>query len=196
MRPSRESFIPKGSTKISDKRSDAVAYIYAVCDAPYAAIFYGKQARPFSHYRYRSTERRDKAVSDAFASRQASLAAKANWKAERTAKADAFRAEIQVGDIFHYSFGYDETHHVFYEVTELKGKYATVRPIEQAQRELGYDNRHRCMPQSGAFCGEPQRVLIQDGRIAVDRHHHASKWNTGRVAGVPVGPSYTGGGMH
>ncbi len=193
---SREFYIPKHSTKVADKLSDAIAYLYERDGKLFAAIFVGKQAKPLSHYRYRDTARREDAIKDAFNNNRAHAAHKAKLKTERKAEATEFAARLEVGDIFHYSFGYDETHHVYVEVIEIKGRYCTVRKIAQAQTDLGYDYRHRCMPQSGAFIGEPERCLIQDGRILVDRHYHASKWNTRRVAGVVIRPSYTGGGMH
>jgi len=196
-KPMRESYIPKNSTKVCDKKSDAVAYVYD-CESGKcgAAVFYGKQARPYSHTLYRDAARLEADIARLFAGRQLTLGTRATWAAERKAKAEAFRAEIEVGDIFHYSYGYDETHHVFYEVVAIAGRYATVRKIRQAQQDLGYDWRHRCMPQSGDYCGPETRVLIQDGRIKVDHHYHASKWNTATVAGVKIGPSYTGGGAH
>lgn len=195
---SRDCYIPHGAVKVTDKRSDAVAYVY-ISDKfarPAVLVFLGKQAKPAMHYLYRSERECEIAIRHAFAARRAALKHKAERSADRAAKAEAFRTTIQVGDIFHYSFGYDETHHVFYEVTGLHGKFAMVRRIAQAQHDLGYDNRHRCMPQSGEFIGLPVRVLIQDGCIKVDHHYHARKWNTERVAGVPFGPAYVGGGMH
>jgi len=193
----REFYIPAKSIKITDKASDAVAYIYTTARNLFgAAVFFGKQAKPVAHYTYRTAEKRETAVRDLFKSRQESIAYTQNRKTERKTKAVEFAASVEVGDIFHYSFGYDETHHVFYEVTEVAGRFAIVRKIAQAQEDLGYDYRHRCMPQSGAFIGAPERVLLQDGMIKVDRHYHASKWNTRTVAGVKVGPSYTGGGCH
>lgn len=193
----REFYIPKGSVKVADKASDAVAYVYTNSrERPTAAMFWGAQAKPVWHYNFRSAAAMEKNVREGFERRRAIIADKANRKVERKAKSVEFAASVEVGDIFHYSFGYDETHHVYLEVTAVDGRYAIVRRIQQAQEDLGYDNRHRCMPQSGAFCGEPQRVLLQDGLIKVDRHYHASRWNTRRVAGVPVGPSYQGGGMH
>jgi hypothetical protein len=197
MKLEREFYIPKPSTKVADKLSDAVAYIYATKDnAPAACVFYGKQSKPVWRYRFRNETKREAAIREAFKRRRLSVAGGAERRAEAKVKAAAFAAEIQVGDIFHHSYGYDETHHVYHEVVAVKGRFAEVRPIAQAQKDLGYDYRHRCMPQSGAFTGPAKRVLIQDGRILVDQHYHASKWNTSRVAGVAMGPAYTGGGMH
>ncbi len=192
----REYYIPKHSTKVADKLSDAVAYLYERDGKLFAAIFVGKQAKPLSHYRYRDATRREESIRQAFANNQQHATRRIATKTDRKAKATEFAAALEVGDIMHYSFGYDETHHVYVEVTEIKGRYCTVRKIQQAQVDLGYDNRHRCMPQSGAFIGVPKRCLIQDGRILVDRHYHATKWNTSRVAGVAMGPAYQGGGMH
>lgn len=202
MRFTREYHIPKGSTKVSDKHSDAVAYVSQFHSSRTgnmrycAAVFFGKQSKPVSNYTYSTEAKRAEDVARLFKARQDTIARVGGRKEERKEKSIAFAASIEIGDIFHYSFGYDETHHVFYEVTDIKGRFATVRRVKQAAIDLGYDNRHRCMPQSGDYCGEPTRVLIQDGLIKVDRHYHASKWNTKRVAGVPVGPAYTGGGMH
>jgi hypothetical protein len=194
MRLPREFYIPKGAFKVSDKLSDAVAYVGNNRHGkPCAVVFYGKQAKPVADYYYRDEAERAEAVEKLFANRREIMGWKDKRKADRKAGAESFRASVEVGDIFHYSFGYDETHNVFVEVTEINGKHATIREVKQAQRDLGY--RHECKPQPGDFCGEPQRVLIQDGYIRVGRHF-ASKWNTGRVAGTPVGPSYLGGGTH
>jgi hypothetical protein len=196
MRLPREFYIPKGAMKVSDKLSDAVAYVSINRNGkPGAVVFYGKQAKPVADYYYLTETERAEAVQKLFANRREIMGWKDKRKVERKIGAESFRASVEVGDIFHYSFGYDETHNVFVEVTEIKGKYAVIREVTQAQRNLGYDNRYQCGPQPGDFCGQPQRVLLQDGYIKVGRHF-ASKWNTGRVAGVPVGRSYTGGGTH
>jgi len=197
MKSTREFYIPKGSVKVADKLSDAVAYVYETKSGKLAAaVFFGKRSKPYSNYTYRTAERREADVKRLFESAQISAKYSVERKAERKTKSAEFQASLEIGDIFHYSFGYDETHHVFYELTEINGKYGTVRKIAQAQESLGYDWRHKCAPQSGQFIGEPKRVLLQDGVIKVDRHYHASKWNTKRVAGVPVGPAYQGGGCH
>jgi hypothetical protein len=48
----------------------------------------------------------------------------------------------------------------------------------------------KCVPQSGQFIGEPMRKLVQWGdSVAVDYGQSARKWNTAKVAGVPVGPA-------
>ena len=196
MKLTRDFYIPRSSTKIADRQSDAVAYIYISPKGNFgAAIFFGTQAKPVSNYVYKSAALREVAVTKAFEHRRQQASTKLAYKAERKEKATAFAKSITLGDIFHYSYGYDETHHCFVQVVGIKGRHVITRAIQQAQEDLGYDWRHRCMPQTDAFHGEPERHLVQDGMIRIG-HHYASKWNTHEVAGVKMGPAYTGGGCH
>src|SRR3954470_23490602 len=184
-------YIPTGSVKVADKLSDAVAYVsqreMPNGTAYYAIVYFGKQSKAFIHRSYRTASRREADVKAAFASRQASQRFKDSLKTKRAEGAEAFQAQIAVGDIFHSQFGYDETHHEFHEVVELRGKHALVKEITQERKDLGYDYRYSTKPVAGSYAtGKPIRVLIQNGYIKVDGRH-ASKW-TGR--------EYTGGGSH
>ena len=84
----RESFIPKGSVKVADRKSDAVAYVYTTPrGTPAYAVFYGRQVRPVAHFTARSEAERTKRVADLFASRQARAAAAASFKASQAVEA-------------------------------------------------------------------------------------------------------------
>ncbi len=64
---SREFYIPKGSIKVSDKQSDAIAYIYNNASGrPAACLFLGKQAKPVSQYYYSSEAKREESITKAF----------------------------------------------------------------------------------------------------------------------------------
>ena len=194
MKLPREFYIPKNSTKITDKLSDAVAYVYEGGGASYAAVFFGKQAKPVSHYRYRSPEKREEAVRRAFEGRRTAIATHAQWKAERTEKSAAARKSVQVGDVYRTCWGYDQTNVEFFEIIEVRGAYAVLREIASAS-EGGGPGGERCVPQSGAFLepryqgddrGAAIRRLIQDGRIKIDDVRTAWPWGQ-RIAGVVVG---------
>ena len=194
--PTREAYIPQGAIKVSDKLTGAVAYVFSNSKGmPAAMVFTAKAVRPIWHYRFQTPEKREETVKAFFAKLRAQVQAKQEAKGKSKAAAIAMASTLEVGDIFHYSFGYDETHHCFVEIVEIKGRMATVRPISKASEDLGYDYRHRCAPQSGVYTGEPTRHLIQDGFIRIG-HYYATKWNTATVAGVKVGPAYVGGGCH
>jgi hypothetical protein len=190
----REFYIPKGATKIADKHSDAVAYIFERAGAPYAMVFFGKQAKPVQHLRYRTTERREQSVRQAFEGRRASIEARAKWKTEAREKAEVSRKATKVGDIFRTCWGYDQTNMEFFEVVEVRGAYAILREIGTVSDDNGHGTE-RCVPQSGAYLepryvgddrGKPIRRLIQDGRIKIDDVRTAWPWGE-RVAGVVVG---------
>lgn len=192
----REFFIPKGSLKVADKASDAVAYVYQSESGKfYAAIFYGKQAKPVAHYRYRSVAEREASVKRHFEGRRAALAAKEQRKEAGKSEAEKFAQAIEVGDIFYTSWGYDQTNIDYYEITSVSGQTVTVRKVAMSSEDLGYDWRYKCVPQSGQFIGEATRHRIQAGYLKIDGHY-AHKWNTNRVAGVPVGRALQGGGCH
>jgi hypothetical protein len=190
----REFYIPKNSTKVADKHSDAVAYVYERAGAPYAAVFVGKAAKPAQHYRHRDPAARERSVMAAFASYREGLAYKAKRRSEAAEKSAASRATVQVGDIYRTCWGYDQTNVEFFEVVEVKGAYAMLREVASANRDDGYGGE-KCVPQSGAYLaprfegddrGLPLRRLIQDGRIRIDGVRTGWPWGK-RVAGVVVG---------
>lgn len=194
MKLPREFYIPKASVKVADKLSDAVAYIYEnATGKPYAAMFYGVQAKPVWHYSFKDAARREAAVIKGFADRREVKAIRAKWKDEAKAKAAALRATVQVGDLFHTCWGYDQTNVEFFEVVEVRGAYAVLREVAAASENNGPQDK--CVPQSGAFLepryagddrGQPIRRLIQDGHIKIDDVRTAWPWGQ-RVAGVVVG---------
>ncbi len=188
----RESLIPKGAVKVSDKQSDAVAYIFNNKGGkPCAMVFFGKQAKPVAHYRYQTEDRRSASIAEMFERRQAH----GNLMAERAAKAKAFVHDCKVGDIYHTSWGYDQTNVEFFEVIEVRGKFAILRELQQASQETEW-LQGDCVPQSGLYVepryegddrGLPIRRLIQEHGIKIDDVRTAWKWNTTNVAGVPMG---------
>lgn len=184
MRPTmpREFYIPKNSTKIADKQSDAVAYVYERGGKPLAAIFYGNRAKPIAHYSYRNEERRAQAIADAFNSRRAALAHKIKQQAERKAWANPYK----VGDLFRRSWGYDQTNIDWYEVVDVRGKMLMVREIQQERVSTGW-MQGKTTPQPGKFReGAPRKCLAQDGRIKINHYAHAYYVKPEIVGGVPV----------
>jgi hypothetical protein len=86
-------YIPKGSAKVADKHSDAVAYVSESNGAYYAVVDYGEQSKPIANYRYRTAERRAEHVAQLFAARQAHAVVVAKRKAERKAGSTTTRSE-------------------------------------------------------------------------------------------------------
>lgn len=180
----REFHVPKGAVKICDKLSDAVAYLHDNRDGkPCAMVFFGKQSKPIANYRYRTADEREKAVTRCFEARRGHSARVDAYRKDRV----AFKHSVQVGDIYRTSWGYDQTNVEFFEVTDVRGKHAILRELQQASEDTGWLTG-KAVPQSGLYREktEPIRRLIQDGRIKIDDVRTAWPWGE-KVAGIIVG---------
>jgi len=194
----RSFYTPKNATKVADKATDVVCYFATFHHRPsnstryHLVGFAGKGERPLINYSIRNTAELERTIREFFASRQQIAA----YKAQQREARKAFVHTVQVGDIYSTCWGYDQTNVEFFEIVEVRGKYAILREIASASEDNGKGSE-RCVPQSGAFLspryegddrGLPIRRLIQEGRIKIDDVRTANKWGQ-RVAGVLVGNS-------
>lgn len=87
-----------------------------------------KGKRPFAHYYFESAEKRQAYIDGQVANFESH---KVRVSERREARAgDAAGLElVQVGFIFHYSWGYDQTQCEYFQVTEKNGKMVTIREI-------------------------------------------------------------------
>lgn len=181
----REFYIPKGATKIADRHSDAVAYLY---DTPKgrlgACVFFGRQAAPVWNYLFSTPAAREARIRQTFEGRRASAKAKSDRLAERK----AWVPDYKPGDILYTSWGYEQTNVDFYEVTAVRGKHVELRQLAQAKVRTDMD-QGRCVPQSGSYIGQPFRRLAQRDGIRITSFAYAHRWAEKTVAGVPVGPA-------
>lgn len=88
-------------------------------------------------------------------------------KAERKAKATAAKAAArkganpyQVGDLLHYSFGYDATINSFAQVVAVKGTAVTVRRIAAEQVGEGWATGCKVRPVPGRFTGDDETTRL------------------------------------
>jgi hypothetical protein len=178
----REQHIPKGSTKVADKHSDAVAYLSnSTRDGrPLLMVFYGKQSQPVANYVYKDNVRREQAIKEWFTSRQKAEA----YTAKRHADRKNFVHDYKVGDILHTCWGYDQTNREFFEVTEVKGKFLILRELAQESYRTSYD-QGQCSPLPGAYLNkEPIRRLAQEHGIKISECRTAWKSEPKMIAGV------------
>lgn len=174
---SRESFIPVGATKVSDKASDAVVYIYSTKSGRLGAMmFAGKRAKPDQHFTYRTAEAREASVCRYLDGIRAATARKATAAAERR-EALAKSHGVEVGHIFAASWGYDQTNVDFYEVTAIIGRrMVEVRKIAAIGTDTGASTG-TVVPNSGRYVGEPMRRMVDASRgIKIDTCRWASLW--------------------
>lgn len=167
---------PLGATKITDKHSDAVAFVRPATGLAAGqfvySVFYASQSKPVECYRARTMAEVERAIANRFKARQATLAAKAKRSAER----GFFVHTLKVGEILNTCWGYDQTNREFFEVVEVKGKSVVVREIGQLRDISGYDHG-TCVPQPGRYIGEPIRKLVALGDLLrFESYRTASRW--------------------
>lgn len=190
----REIYIPKGSVKFADKQSSAVVYLYQrESSGKLGAVgFHGNAQKPDWQYTFRDAAQREAYCGKHFEAIRAREKARGDRARERV----AFKHSCQVGDIYRTSWGYDQTNVEFFEVIEVRGKYAILREIAGAVRENGQGSES-VVAQSGAFLepkykgddrGVPIRRLIQERHIKIGDVRSAWPWGK-RIAGVVVGPA-------
>lgn len=86
--------------------------------------------------------------------------------------------QIEVGDVFVYTWGYDQTNVQFFQVLKVSEKTVVVREIEtEAVTEEGFMN-DRCVARRDKFKNEePLRKLVQaDGSLRFD-YGTARRWD-------------------
>jgi hypothetical protein len=185
----REFRIPKGAIKVSDKYSDAVAYMWTnALGHPCYMVFYGKQSKPVAHYRARNEAERAKAIVHAFVNRAAWCARKAAYRAERKAWVNNYK----VGEIVNTCWGYDQTNREFYEIVAVKGKHVTLRQIGITSYATGWA-QERVSPLAGSFVGEPFTRLAQECGIKIGKHSHTYARRTSYSEAVPGVKVYEAG---
>lgn len=166
-------YIPKGSVKVADKNSDAVAYVYTNHRGQPAAIAYaGKGAKPYWHFNFRSEADRERRIKGHFQARQGYAEMMANRKKEASKP-----HKLEVGHILVASWGYEQTNIDWYEVTKVIGPHTVeVREIASNVEHAGQDHGH-CFPRAGVFTGAPKVCRVRHNAVKISECQRASLWD-------------------
>jgi hypothetical protein len=155
--PSRASIIPKGSIKIVPKGLDLEIHLYESGGAPCALVFGGKRNRPDLHVRYSKPERREAHLREHVENARRV----AEYKAEQQTKRKGFRHGYKVGDVLHYSWGYDQTNCEFYQVIETTPGTVTIRELMQRAEpgsQISHGMAENRLPVPGKFLDKSEPV--------------------------------------
>lgn len=159
----REYYLPqkaRGTEPIKPDGTDLVIYTYEG-EGPrgpryYAIGFAGKAQKPLFHEQYQSESSRKRAVEEYIESRRRLLVMKEKAREEKR----GWQHNVQVGDIFYTSWGYDQTNIDFYEVVDVRGSIIVVREIDSVVVSSGAGSES-VMAEPGDFIGPPTRVKVQ-----------------------------------
>lgn len=170
-------------TEVIDLRDqDAIVYVNPVDNI--AMGFSGKRAKADFHYSYSSREKMLDAVERYRAGLQRAIDYKNERKAEKS-KLSQLPNPFKVGDVLHYSWGWEQTQCEFYQVTEVKDKTVTVRAIAAEMTEATSSMACMMTAKPGEFLeGQwaetlTKRVLMQsEGSACLKMDHgYARVWN-------------------
>jgi hypothetical protein len=151
--------------------TDLAIWLWEENGKPYGIAFQAKSNKPLWHFSFRNEAERDRRVKQTIDSRKLTLERKQKEQQERR----EFKHPYNEGAILYSSWGYDETHINFYQVTDLKGKMVLVRPIasKTTKEEKGADYVSAAKDH---FTGPAVKVLPTPNGLKIDGHY-ATIWD-------------------
>ena len=105
---------------------------------PTLKMWFPKATKPFSNFYYANVERRDKVLKNTIEGQRVIKAMEEERKQAIKGTPEKI-ATVKLGDIFHFSWGYEQTNVNFYQVIEKSGRMLTLKEIGQksTDRETG-----------------------------------------------------------
>lgn len=175
----RQRHIPEGYARVDTGDADVAVYAQDRTDGGgkmtfYAMGFIGKATNPTFYYRFRSDKSRQLHIDNFIACRKAHAQTMARRKSERKQP-----HSLNVGDVLHTNWGYEQTNVEFFQVTRVLGPHTVeLREIAQARATDEMGMRGRCAPLADHFLsprweGDDQGVSIvrrasADGTVRID----------------------------
>lgn len=175
----RDFYIPKEARLHLDDKENAVQiYRYERDGVLFGLGFVGKTQKPTYRFRFRSEDERANRenLTIQYAKKRIE-----NAKARRAERAE-FKHTLQVGDVMHASWGWEQTNNDFYQVIAVKNKSVVVRQIAK-HYEATHWAQGNVTPLPNMFLSnaEPitRKVTMCNG-INIDKCRWARKCEMGR----------------
>jgi len=149
-----------------------------------ARCYRGRKSKPSWSFRFKNEENMEARIAEEIQSAQDELDSKKAYKAEQ----DKIKDTIKVGDLFCYSWGWEQTNVNFYQVIAKKGKSSLVI------REINYETVEECSwgsdyvkPIANSFYKDEEETVRLNGArfkrscgsanlIAEDKEKHYRSW--------------------
>lgn len=150
-----------------------------------AKCFVGRAGKPRWFYKLNMAQM-EKQISQTVEGQAAWNKMQAEHKAQR-----AQPTNVEVGDVFKCSWGYEQTNIDYFQVTKvISPNMIEVREIAASKTETQW-LAGQCVPVPGSFIGEPMRKKVTgyNGEPSIKIHSFASAYRIkpiDNVAGVPV----------
>jgi len=149
-------------------------------NCPVVMLFKPKAIKPYAHYRFNDNEKMETYIQGQIANMQKYKNMVQERKEERKGTQEQID-NVKIGDIFHHSWGYDQTNVDYYQVIEKNGRMLTLREV--AAVSVGKDGFmcDHCIAGKDQFKGEPFTKLLQfSGKtpyITISSYGWCSLWD-------------------
>lgn len=177
---SEVAYMVKKGAKLEEYKSLKVLRYAMATGTPALRVYQGKSAKPVANYYYSNEEKREEAVNRYKAGADRAEKWKASRKAERAAaRASSTNENVELGTIYHGSWGYDQTNNSYYQVVGKFGKLGlVVQEIGHSVEQTGMMSGEST-PAKNCFKGEPFRRLLTCGSdgFSVDSVVSVRRWN-------------------
>ena len=147
----------------------------------YGIAFAGKSNKPLWYYSFATPEKRQHQIDETVASRKSVI----DYKQRKLQERRDFVHNIQKGEVFVSTWGYDQTNVDFYEVVEIKGKMVVVREIASKDHH-SEPHADYVVAVPGHFTGPAMMVKPGPNGFKVG-DHYASKWDGKPEYSTPAG---------
>lgn len=131
----------------------------------YAIGFIGKSSKHNFYYNFSSKDSMIAYINNFLTNNKNAYEAKMKRKAEK--KEQAKTVEVNVGDMFHYSYGYSMTFSECYQVVAIKGKTATLKKLVGSSVDNDYGSGRMKYEKDNFYSDEEikKRILVSyDGK--------------------------------
>ena len=172
----REFYIPKNATKIENQDLKLEFYLSGT-DGIYKLVgFSGRKQKPDLNFWYETEQQRLDKINAVVKQAKKIKEIKDQQKQIKKQKKEQVLKDLKVGDIFHSSWGYDQTNANVYQLISFKGSTGVFREVSQQTTKVvsGMSEYRKAVPDS--FVGPEFKARIGDyGYIKVDYGQRASK---------------------
>ena len=150
----KQRYIPQGYTLIAKDERFGFEVYQSNSPRIVAMAFGGKRTKPDWHFQFKDETRLKAKIEETLRGFMQSVQLKADLKAKRSQPNN-----VQVGDIFRASWGYDQTNIDYYECTRVIGAMIEICEIGQMSEENGFMSGE-CVPSPGHYIGKPMKKKV------------------------------------
>lgn len=175
--------------KIIEENQDAKYAIYADLDNLTACLFTGRKKNPTWHYRFKSEEQFNTYITKEVESLEKRYADQVERENAMKQRAIEEAEKVQVGDIYVYSWGWEQTNVNFYQVVEKPSpKTLVVREVRcESIEEASWASDYVKPVKDGFINEDTERVRLNKwggftrscgtaSRIEVENSRHYRSW--------------------